>query len=252
MIAKVLALVAGTASAVNAYTLTTMLSGNPVLTPNNNGGTEPTIGQAYTITWDGTGLSSVVDLAICQGPSTTCNVIGNIALQIPNSNSYSWTPDCSLAATTSNAGYGILLIDDVTGMYQYSTQFGLQPDTSGACGANSGGPSGSPTVSPTGSATGTGGHTKTGSGSGSMTTSTTTSSSGGSAPSQSSAGSAPTGPPSGYGVNSTSTAYVVPTGGPGSSTPAPTVTASPGGAASVALSVGGMAAAALAAALFLV
>lgn len=254
MIAKVLAIVAGTAAAVNGYTLvssvpsarcetltifqTTQLTGNPVLTPNNNGGAEPVLGQTYTITWDGTGLSNTVDLALCQGPGTACNVIANIA-QTSNTNSYSWSVPCSLTATTSNAGYGILLIDDATGMYQYSTQFGFLADTTGACsGSSSSAPASSSSTGASASSS------KTGYGGSSMTTSTTSS---GSAPTQS--GSAPTGGAGGY--NTTSTTYVIPTGKPGSSNPAPTYTPSPGAAAAVARNIG-LAAAALAAAVFLV
>jgi len=238
MIAKVLAIVAGTAAAVNGYTLTTQLTGNPVLTPNNNGGAEPVLGQTYTITWDGTGLSNTVDLALCQGPGTACNVIANIA-QTSNTNSYSWSVPCSLTATTSNAGYGILLIDDATGMYQYSTQFGFLADTTGACsGSSSSAPASSSSTGAPASSSKTG-HSS------SMTTSTTSS---GSAPTQS--GSAPSGGAGGY--NTTSTTYVIPTGKPGSSNPAPTYTPSPGAAATVARNIGGLAAAALAAAIFLV
>jgi len=152
MIAKTLALVAGVATAANAYTLTTQLvNPNPVLTPNNNGAAEPVIGGDYSVTWDGTGLGPVVDLALCQGPSTACNIISNIALGIPNNNKYTWTVDCALAATDSNAGYGILLIDDATGMYQYSTQFGLLADSTGACKGKPSGGSSSATGSATGS-----------------------------------------------------------------------------------------------------
>jgi len=236
MIAKVLALVAG-ATAANAYTLTTMLSGNPVLTPNNNGGAQPVIGQKYTITWDGTGLGNVVDLALCQGPSTACNVVSDIALSIPNTNSYSWSVPCSLTASSSNAGFGVLLIDDATGQYQYSTQFGFLADSSGACGASSASGSASATGSPTGSRSSTASD-------GSMTTSAS-----GSAPTDSGLGSAPTG---GYGANSTSTSYVVPTGPAGGSNPSPTYKpAGSSSASTVARSMGGLAVAMLAAALVL-
>jgi hypothetical protein len=238
----------------NAVQTTQLVGTNPVLTPNNNGAAEPVIGQVYSVTWDGTGLSSVVDLALCQGPSTACNIVENIALGIPNNNAYSWTVDCSLAATASNAGYGILLIDDSTGQYQYSTQFGLQADTSGACsGTSPSGSSSAPSGSPTG---GSGGHSRTGaSGSASTASASSGSGSGSSAPTGTGSGSAPTGPAGGYGLNSTSTSYVVPTG-PAGGSPSPTYSSTPGssGAASsssVARSLGGLAVAVLAAAVAL-
>ena len=217
---------------------------NPVLTPNNNGGAEPVIGQTFSITWDGTGLGDVVDLALCQGPSTACNIIGDIALAIPNNNAYSWTVDCNLMATTSNAGYGVLLIDDVSGQYQYSTQFGLAPDSAGACSGTASSATGS---APSGPPTG---HSRTGHG-GSMTTSASGSSPTGSGSAPTGSGSAPTGPSGGYGLNSTSTAYVVPTGPAGGSGPAYTPTPGSSGASSVARSVGGLAVAVLAAAVLL-
>jgi hypothetical protein len=42
---------------------------------------------------------------------------------IANSGSYSWTPSTDLEDDTTH--YGIELIDDATGQYQYSTQFGI-------------------------------------------------------------------------------------------------------------------------------
>jgi hypothetical protein len=200
-------------------------------------------------------MSPLADLALCMGPSTNCQFLTNIALQFENTGTYSWKVDCSLAPTTSNAGYGMQIIDDATGQYQYSTQFGIVADTvacSGSQPSSSGGPSSATdsTTAPSGSPTSGGGHTRTGhsgSGSGSMTTSTT---SAGSAPSGTGSGPAPTGPAGGYGLNSTSTAYVVPTGPAGGSQPAATPAGS-SGASSVARSVGGVAVAVLAAGVFL-
>jgi hypothetical protein len=218
-----------------------MLTGNPVLTPNNNGGAEPVIGGSYTITWDGTGLGKVVDLALCQGPSAACNIVSDIALGIPNSNSYSWSVPCSLSATASNAGFGVLLIDDATGQYQYSTQFGFLADSSGVCSGSSTGSASATGSAPSGSPTG-GDHSRTGH-SGSMTTSAS-----GSAPTGS--GSAPTAPGGGYGLNSTSTSYVVPTG-PAGTSPTYAPSGSSSSASTVARSMGGLAVAMLAAALVL-
>jgi hypothetical protein len=197
-------------------------------------------------------MSPLADLALCMGPSTNCQFLTNIALQFENTGTYSWKVDCSLAPTTSNAGYGMQIIDDATGQYQYSTQFGIVADTVACSGSqpSRGGPWWAPdsTTAPSGSPTSGGGHTRTGhSGSGSMTTSTTGA---GSAPSGTGSGTAPTGPAGGYGLNSTSTAYVVPTGPAGGSQPAATPAGS-SGASSVARGVGGVAVAVLAAGVFL-
>jgi hypothetical protein len=218
---------------------TTMLAGNPVLTPNNNDGAEPIIGQPFNITWNGAGLPDKIDLAICQGPSTACNVIGDIIIGAPNTNLYTWSVPCSQSPTESNAGYGILLIDDATGQYQYSTQFGFQADTTGACSGSSSSSSSSSSSAPS-SHTGS----KTGHGGSSFTTSPSSA-----APTQS--GSVPSGG-SGGSLNTTSTTYVMPTGKSAGSTPTPTYTPVPGAATAVARSVGLLAAAALAAAAFLV
>jgi hypothetical protein len=67
-----------------------------------------------------------VSLLLLKGPPT--NVIQEgppIVVGIPNSGSFVWTPASSLEATAGNTGYGLQLIDDVTGQYQYSTQFGI-------------------------------------------------------------------------------------------------------------------------------
>jgi hypothetical protein len=197
------------------------------------------IGQKYTITWDGTGLNGVVDLALCQGPPAACNIVGDIALGIANTNSYSWTVDCALAATTTNAGYGIVLIEDATGRFQYSTQFGLLADTAGVCGGKSGKSSatGSASVSASASGSPTSGQSTRTSQSGSLTTST-------------SSDFAPTGTgtaPTGAALNSTSTTYVMPTKPAGN----PVVTPSTGAASTVARCMGGLAAAVLAAVVLL-
>lgn len=47
-----------------------------------------------------------------------------------------WTPSASLDATPGVGGYGIQLIDEVTGQYQYSNQFGISKNAAD-CGAAS-------------------------------------------------------------------------------------------------------------------
>jgi hypothetical protein len=49
--------------------------------------------------------------------------ISTIVTGIANSGKYSWTPSSGLEADVTH--YGLQLIDDVTGQYQYSTQFGI-------------------------------------------------------------------------------------------------------------------------------
>jgi hypothetical protein len=52
--------------------------------------------------------------------------IQTLAEGINNSGSFAWTPASSLEADSSR--YGLQLIDDVTGQYQYSTQFGISKE----------------------------------------------------------------------------------------------------------------------------
>lgn len=52
--------------------------------------------------------------------------IQTLAEGINNSGSFQWTPASSLEADTTH--YGLQLIDDVNGQYQYSTQFGISKD----------------------------------------------------------------------------------------------------------------------------
>jgi hypothetical protein len=49
--------------------------------------------------------------------------LSTIVTGIANSGSFMWTPSASLEADTTH--YGLQLIDDITGQFQYSTQFGI-------------------------------------------------------------------------------------------------------------------------------
>ena len=60
---------------------------------------------------------------LLRGPSTNVVPLYSIVENIPNTGSYSWTPSTSLQADTTH--YGIELIVDATGQFQYSPQFGI-------------------------------------------------------------------------------------------------------------------------------
>ncbi|KAH6882580.1 GPI anchored serine-threonine rich protein [Alternaria rosae] len=97
-------------------------SGNPITRPLNE--VVPTCEQ-FTITWQPT-TPNTVSVLLLKGPSTNVVKFGpSIAEGISNSGSLSWTPASTLEATNGPNGYGIQIIDDVTGQYQYSTQFGI-------------------------------------------------------------------------------------------------------------------------------
>lgn len=97
-------------------------AGNPITRPLNE--VVPAC-KAFTITWQPT-TSNTVSLLLLRGPSTNVVPIQTLAEGIQNSGSFSWTPASTLEADSSR--YGLQLIDDVTGQYQYSTQFGVSKD----------------------------------------------------------------------------------------------------------------------------
>ncbi|KAI9786024.1 MAG: hypothetical protein M1816_008176 [Peltula sp. TS41687] len=98
-------------------------SGNPIYKP-NLGDIVPK-GQPYTITWGPTSTGTIT-LLLLRGPSENVVPLKPIAEGIPNTGSYIWTPDSSLEPDTTH--YGIQLIQDSNGAYQYSTQFGIGGD----------------------------------------------------------------------------------------------------------------------------
>ncbi|KAJ5929158.1 differential expressed balu-42 [Penicillium verhagenii] len=79
-------------------------------------------GKPFEITWTPT-VGDYISLVLLEGPSTDVKPIQTIVENIKNSGSYWWTPSTSL--TPQSTHYGLLLVVEGTGAYQYSTQFGL-------------------------------------------------------------------------------------------------------------------------------
>lgn len=103
-------------------------SGNPITRPLNE--IVPKC-EPFTITWTPT-TANTVSVLLLKGPSTNVVKFGpSLAEGIVNGGSLSWTPAADLPVTADNTGYGLQIIDDVTGQYQYSTQFGI---SAGKCG----------------------------------------------------------------------------------------------------------------------
>ncbi|KAH8698138.1 Ser-Thr-rich glycosyl-phosphatidyl-inositol-anchored membrane family-domain-containing protein, partial [Phaeosphaeriaceae sp. PMI808] len=94
-------------------------SGNPISRPLNE---IVTACRPFTIAWQPT-TSNTISLVLLLGPANNVRPISTIITGIANSGSYVWTPSGALEADTTH--YGLQLIDDVTGQYQYSTQFGI-------------------------------------------------------------------------------------------------------------------------------
>jgi hypothetical protein len=87
-------------------------------------------GANYTITWGPT-TDGTVTLVLLKGPSTNAVPQKAIVEKIQNSGSYVWDVPSDLEpsdSATPAQGYGIEIIVDATGQYQYSTQFGISND----------------------------------------------------------------------------------------------------------------------------
>jgi len=116
----VLAAFAGLASAFT--TPTDGPIGNPIAKPGLH--EKVPVGKPYTITWEPTlDKAGTVTLVLMKGPATNIIPMYPIVEKTPNTGSYVWTPDTSFPDTEE--GYGIQLIVDSTGQYQWSTQFGF-------------------------------------------------------------------------------------------------------------------------------
>jgi hypothetical protein len=118
--ATIVSALAIVASALTDPDYTQTPSGNAIVSPGLNEIVPE--GKAYTIKWDPT-TTGPVSLVLLRGPSTNVKAIKTLADSIPNSGSFSWTPGTDLEVDTTH--YGLLLVVEGTGQYQYSTQFGL-------------------------------------------------------------------------------------------------------------------------------
>lgn len=95
-------------------------SGNAILKP----GLQEAVpaGKPYNIKWQPT-TEGPISLVLLRGPSTNVQPLVTIAEQIPNDGSFTWTPSTELEPDVTH--YGLMLVVQGTGQYQYSTQFGI-------------------------------------------------------------------------------------------------------------------------------
>lgn len=107
-------------------------SGNPIVKPSL--GEVVPVGTPYTINWNPT-TQGTVTLVLLRGPSTNVIPLYPIAEKVANTGSYVWTPSTSLEPDTTH--YGIQLIVDATGQYQYTTQFGISNPSFGSSSSSS-------------------------------------------------------------------------------------------------------------------
>jgi hypothetical protein len=78
--------------------------------------------KPYTISWTPTTPNSV-SLVLLRGPAENIKPLTTLVTGISNNGAYVWTPSSGLEADVTH--YGLQIIDDVTGQYQYSNQFGI-------------------------------------------------------------------------------------------------------------------------------
>lgn len=81
-----------------------------------------TTGKPYTIEWKPS-TKGPVSLVLLRGPSTNVKPLTTLAESIDNSGSYEFIPGPDLEPDTTH--YGLMLVVEGTGQYQYSTQFGV-------------------------------------------------------------------------------------------------------------------------------
>ncbi|KAJ5636601.1 uncharacterized protein N7484_009914 [Penicillium longicatenatum] len=126
--ATVLSTLAAFAAAYTQPDYTKSPQGNPIAYPSLN--EQVPEGAPFKIQWDPT-LGDKISLVLLRGPSSNVVPLETIVENIDNTGSYMWTPSTSLTVDTTH--YGILLVVEGTGAYQWSTQFGI----AAAAGSNS-------------------------------------------------------------------------------------------------------------------
>ena len=120
--------------------------------PSGNAITKPglhdlvTAGKPYTIEWEPT-TKGPISLVLLRGPSNNVQPIDTLADSIENSGHFDWTPSADLKPDTTH--YGLLLVVEGSGQYQYSTQFGVKNEESPVGASSTSAVSSAPAVSQT-------------------------------------------------------------------------------------------------------
>jgi hypothetical protein len=106
---------------LTAFAKTTQSSGNSIFTPGLD--QIVPVGSPFTVTWSTGGFSNDIALVLLRGPSTNILPLYAIADGIANTGSFSWTPSADLEPDVTH--YGLQIIDNASGSFQWSTQFGI-------------------------------------------------------------------------------------------------------------------------------
>ena len=128
----------GLVAAVQAFTQPTAGTWGPLLEPSLS--SPVTQGETFDITWDPESHPTdgvTVSLVLCRGSGANCvpdttAIIEKVPADVK---SVSWAVPCDLPVGTqsTDTGYGMLIIVDGTGEFQYSTQFSVLEGSS--CGS---------------------------------------------------------------------------------------------------------------------
>jgi len=134
------ALLSLSASALAYTTPTTFnVTSNPIFTPSL--GELVPVGKPFNVTW-GKSEDGTVTILLLRGAAQTLTTLYPIAEKIKNVGYFEWTPKTDLENDVTH--YGLQLIKDSDGQFQYSVQFGISN------------PNYKPSSSASGSATATG------------------------------------------------------------------------------------------------
>lgn len=83
-------------------------------------------GKPFTIEWKAD-TKGPISIVLLRGPSKNVKPIDTLAEKIDNKGKFEWTPSKDLKPDTTH--YGIMIVVEENGQYQYSTQFGVKnPD----------------------------------------------------------------------------------------------------------------------------
>ncbi|KAF2404601.1 hypothetical protein EJ06DRAFT_212469 [Trichodelitschia bisporula] len=123
MFSRVLYVLAAGAALASAYTTPVAQctdSCNPIAKP----GLQEAVpaGTTYTITWTPT-TPGTVTILLLRGPAENIKPLGPLVEGYANSGTFSWAVSSSLEADVTH--YGLQIINDADGTYQFSTQFGI-------------------------------------------------------------------------------------------------------------------------------
>lgn len=90
------------------------------------------VNEKFTIKWDADTPYSggTVSLILLKGPSTNAVPFQTIVEGTENDGAFDWWPGDDIPDSNGDTGYGIKLVVDANGAYQYTTQFGISNDSS--------------------------------------------------------------------------------------------------------------------------